>query len=93
MVFSVVALWSLWRNGSAVTDGGFVQVMLATRGDTEMERLAVQEGCTSADNMSQELKQIKLRYGQLTVGQQGEADDVRMGFGTVDETISVKKRE
>lgn len=92
MVFTIVALWSCWRNDNAATDGGFIQIMLATRGATEMERLVLKEGCTSADNMPQELKQLKLRYGQLTVGQNIGVDEIRMGFGTVDETICLKKR-
>ena len=90
-LFGVVAVWSLWRNGVAATDGGFLQVMMATRGDTEMERLVFKEGVVATGEVSAELKRLRVRYGELTIGNEG-AGASRVGFGTVGETVELKKR-
>ncbi|KAF2823394.1 hypothetical protein CC86DRAFT_298749, partial [Ophiobolus disseminans] len=90
-VFGLVAMWSLWRNGVAATDGGFLQVMMATRGSTEMERLVLKEGPVATDQVSEELKRLRARYGELVIG--GEAEGVkRVGFGSSGETIELRKR-
>jgi hypothetical protein len=85
-VFAAIAVLSLHQNGTSAADGGFLQVMLATRGDTEMERLVLREGVAAVDDVSKDLGNLKVRYGEL-VGQ-----GKRMGFGTVDENVARRKR-
>ncbi|KAI4714009.1 hypothetical protein J4E89_001459 [Alternaria sp. Ai002NY15] len=98
-LFAAIAIWSSWRNRVPTTDGGFVQIMMAIRGNTEMERLVLRERLMVVENMSDELKSLKIRYGELVDDDVlGVDDDVlrvkgrRMGFGTMRETVSPRKR-
>jgi hypothetical protein len=50
-LFAVIAIWSLRRNGAPAADGGFLQIMIATRGNTEMEKLVLKERLTAIDNI------------------------------------------
>jgi hypothetical protein len=90
LVFSIISLRSLWDNGFSAADHSFAQVMIATK-DTQLTRMVAQEGCTSVDNMSENLKGLKVRYGQLMTGPQDGSSGTQKGFGTVDETIPLKK--
>jgi hypothetical protein len=87
IIFAVVAMWSLHQNGISAADGGFLQVMMATRGDTQMERLVLKSESVSAYNVSKDLGSLKVRYGEL-VRQEG-----RMGFGTAEETLALRRRK
>jgi hypothetical protein len=92
--FVFIGIWSLVRNGVAAADGGFLQVMMATRGHTEMEKLVLKEGTFATDEISREVKDLEIRYGELVIA--GMAEDGaprRLGFGTVDETASLRKRK
>ncbi|KAH7113254.1 hypothetical protein B0J11DRAFT_619389 [Dendryphion nanum] len=91
VIFAVVGIVAMWRNGAPASDGGFLQVMMATRGDTEMERLVVQQGLRSTDDVSKELKRLEIRYGALYIGDAKDGE-TRLGFGTVDETMSLRRR-
>jgi hypothetical protein len=61
--------------------------MMATRGDTLMERLVLKGGNLTADEVLKDMGRLKIRYGELVM-QEG-----RMGFGTVDETLALKERK
>ncbi|KAI4625480.1 hypothetical protein J4E80_002611 [Alternaria sp. BMP 0032] len=91
-VFMAIAIWSLWRNRVPAADGGFLQIMTATVGDTRMGRVVMEGRVAATNDMSDELKSLEIRYGELVnenaVGTKGE----RFGFGTVDETVSLRKR-
>lgn len=89
-MFAAIGIWSLWHNGSSVADGGFIEVMLATRGDTEMDRLVITSGIVTTNDMSKELKELKVRYGELVNGEVGE-EKGRFGFGTAKETRSLRR--
>jgi hypothetical protein len=91
-LFAAIAIWSLWRNGIPAADGGFLQIMIATRGNTEMERLVLCERLMTIENISDELKSLKIRYGELVGADVLGAEGRRMGFGTVEETVSLRKR-
>ncbi|EDU49127.1 hypothetical protein A1F94_005174 [Pyrenophora tritici-repentis] len=88
IVFAAMATWSLLQNGVPAADGGFLQIMLATRGNTEMNRRVLEEGATTVEDISDELKSLEVRYGELL----GEGEGVKRGFGTVEETASLRKR-
>jgi hypothetical protein len=85
-----LGLCSLWHNGVPASDG-FMQVMVATRGRTEMERLVLKESLVGSEKASQELMGLKVRYGELVSVDTIKEDRV-WGFGTVEETVSIRKR-
>jgi hypothetical protein len=58
--FVAIAIWSLWSNGIPAADGDFLQIMMATRGNTEIERLVLRERLTAIDSMSDKLKSLKI---------------------------------
>jgi hypothetical protein len=91
-LFAVIAIWSLWRNGMPAADGGFLQIMMATRGNTEMERLVVRERLMAINKISDELKSLKIRYGELVGEDVSGVAGRRLGFGTVEETASLRRR-
>lgn len=93
IAFAAIAIWSLSRNGTPAADGGFWQIMIATRGNTEMERLVLREKLTTVENMSVELKALKVRYGELVGEDVMGANGRTVGFGTIEETISLRKRK
>jgi hypothetical protein len=86
IVFGMIAVWALHQNGVPAADGGFLQIMMATRGDTEMERLVLKEGLKAGGEVSKELGALKVRYGQLIEAGRRE------GFGTVDETVGGRRQ-
>jgi hypothetical protein len=90
--FAAIATWSLWRNGIPAADGGFLQIMMATRGNTVMERLVLEERLVAVDSISKELKSLKIRYGELIAEDALRVEGRRLGFGTVEETMSLRKR-
>jgi hypothetical protein len=92
ILFAAIAIWSLWRNGIPAADGGFLQIMMATRGNTEMERLVLKDRLAAIDNMSKELKSLKIRYGELVGDDVLGVEGMRLGFGTVEETVSLRKK-
>jgi hypothetical protein len=86
-----LGLGSLWHNGVPASDG-FMQVMMATRGRTEMERLVLKQNSVGLEKASQELKDLKVRYGELVTVDATKEDKI-WGFGTVEETVSIRKRK
>jgi hypothetical protein len=91
LLIVALGLRSLWLNGVPATDG-FMQVMIATRGRTEMETMVLQEELVDPSKASKELKNLKVRYGELVV--EDAMDGKRVwGFGTAEETISLRKKK
>jgi hypothetical protein len=82
-----MGLMALRHDGVHATDG-FMQVMMAMRGRTEMERLVLEQGLVDANAATQELEDLKIRYGKLLV--KGGGEEIQ-GFGTEDETIPLRK--
>jgi hypothetical protein len=91
-LFAAIAIWSQWQNGIPAADNGFLQIMMATRGNTEMERIVLRERLMTIENMSAELKSLKVRYGELVGEDVLGVEGRRLGFGTVEETVSLRKR-
>ena len=91
-IFAGIAIYSLCRNGTPAEDGGFLQIMTTTRGNTEMERLVLRQDLTKTDKLPVELRSLKVRYGEL-VGADVPGIEGRFGFGTAEETISLRKRK
>jgi len=91
-IFAGIAIYSLLRNGTPAADGGFLQIMTTTRGNTEMERLVLRHDLTKMEKLPMELRRLKVRYGEL-VGSDVPEFEGRAGFGTAQETISLRKRK
>ncbi|KAH7405647.1 hypothetical protein DE146DRAFT_744015 [Phaeosphaeria sp. MPI-PUGE-AT-0046c] len=85
-----LGLSSLWSNGVPANDA-FMQVMMATRGRTEMERLVLEQGVVDADKVPKELKNLKVRYGELVTEDVVNAKK-SFGFGTAVETAWTRKK-
>ena len=67
--------------------------MMATRGNTEIERLVLKEKLITIDSMSTELKSLKIRYGEFIGEEVLGVESRRLGFGTVEETVGLGKRK
>ncbi|KAJ8116808.1 hypothetical protein OPT61_g1851 [Boeremia exigua] len=95
VIILVLGMHSLWCNEVPATDGGFLQVMMATKGGTKLERLVVQQGLVASDAIPKELKALEIRYGELMAGDNTVSGGLRKryGFGTVDETIYLGKHK
>ena len=65
--------------------------MIATKGPTEIERLVVEHELVDAKKASKELKSLRVRYGGLMLENGVEGKRV-WGFGTAEETVSLRKR-
>lgn len=90
----LLGLILLRQNRVAATDGGFLQVTMATKGNTKMEELVNKQGFVSTVGISQELKELRVRYGEL-IDDDNDTGTAglrrRYGFGTVEETLALKK--
>jgi hypothetical protein len=90
LLIVALGLLSLWQNGVPATEG-FMQVMMATRGRTEMERLVLEQELSDSDKATEELRELKIRYGELVMEDAVEGKKM-LGFGTAGETVSLRKR-
>ncbi|KAI4933954.1 uncharacterized protein J4E92_003624 [Alternaria infectoria] len=91
-VFMAIGIWSLWRNRAPAVDGGFLQIMMAAVGDTDMSRIVLEERVAATDDMTDELRSLKIRYGGLVNENAAGAEGERLGFGTMNETISLRRK-
>jgi hypothetical protein len=66
--------------------------MMATRGNTEMERLVLRERLLAIDSMSDELESLKIGYSDLVGEDVLRIEGRRLGFETVEETVSLRRR-
>jgi hypothetical protein len=87
----LLGLNALRLNGISATDGGFLQIMMTTTGDTEMSRSVQGSSLGGSGNAPKELLELKVRFGKL-VDQEGTASTGTYGFGTVDETEILLRR-
>ena len=85
-------MYSICRNGTPATNGSFLQIMTATRGNTEMERLVLRQDLTKMDKLPVKLRSLNVRYGEL-VGADVPGFEGRFGFGTAEETMTLRKRK
>jgi len=70
--------------GVTAIDGGFLQVLMTTTGDTAINR-AVGGGCVGgSENAPKELTEMKVRFG--TFAKDGDNCVRKTGFGTIEET-------
>jgi len=65
--------------------------MMTTRGNTAMEKLVLQERPLGVDSISEKLKKLEVRCGELVTEEAREIEGKKIGFGTVEETVSLRK--
>jgi len=64
-VYAIIGIRALIINGVPAVDGGFLQIMMATRGRTEMEDIIVAKMANGPSGLSEETLNIKVRFGEL----------------------------
>ena len=100
---TAAGFWSLVKNGVPATDHGFLQILMTTRGNRELDHLAA-GGCLGGDqNIPPGLRKHEVMFGEL-VGQDSEPSDrwtgedssrtrLMAGFGSKDEVVPLRKGE
>jgi hypothetical protein len=61
----VLAMMSLYQNGVPAEDGGFIQVLMTTRGNKDLDRLAAAGCLGGSNNVPKALEDLELRFGGL----------------------------
>lgn len=86
-----LGVYALRQNGVSAVDGGFLQLMTTTTGSATLEKLAA-GGCLGGnESVPKELKELKVRFGEL-IGEGMVGGAVRRaGFGTVEEIVPMNK--
>lgn len=101
MLYVCIGIRALKSNGVPALDGGFLQIMMATRGRTKMEKMVLADKVTTSairdsSGLSEKTLKTRVRYGKLIVSQDDGENETRVGrlvaFGTVDETIMLARR-
>lgn len=85
-----LGLVALNSNGTSATDGGFLQIMMTTRGDTTMSRCVEGASLGGKENAPQALLNLKVRFGEL-IRENKTTSTRKYGFGTMEETVVLKK--
>ncbi|CAO2657831.1 Nn.00g070910.m01.CDS01 [Neocucurbitaria sp. VM-36] len=63
----LIGLLALHHNGVSAIDGGFLQVLMTTTGNTELRKLATKACIGGEENIPKELKKLKVQFGELLV--------------------------
>jgi hypothetical protein len=95
LLCNILGIWALATNGEAAENGGFLQIMTTTRGNTEMDRAARKINHVREGGLEKELLDLKIRYGEMVEGC-GACEGVEKtmsGFGTIKETVALKWRK
>jgi hypothetical protein len=90
LIFVAIGLRALRGNGTSATDGGFLQVMMTTTGDTTMNREVGGASLRGGRNAPQTLLNMKVRFGELVPAEETIASG-RYGFGTMEETMPLRR--
>lgn len=86
IIFGIVALF---QNGVPAESGGFLQVLCTTTGDNlAINREAAACSMGGSSNFSNELKELRVRYGYIKATE-GDESKPRAGFGTREEMDAI----
>lgn len=90
--FLYLGINSLRLNGVSAMEGGFIQVLMTTNGSKALEKAAAGGCLGGGENVPEDLKNLKIRFGELVNNASGDTGVVRRaGFGTEDEVAPLKK--
>jgi hypothetical protein len=87
--FLVLGIVSLRQNGVSAIQGGFLQILMTTIGSMTLRRAADGSSLGGEENVPEELKRLRLRFGELVGG--SEVGVRRAGFGTEDEVVPLRQ--
>jgi hypothetical protein len=95
LLCNILGIWALSTNGEVAENGGFLQIMTTTRGNTEMDQVARKINHGREGGPEKELLDLKIRYGEMVEGCGAcEGDEKTIsGFGTIEETVALKWRK
>jgi hypothetical protein len=71
-------------------NNGAIQIMTVAAGSSTIRRQTLAGSVGGPENVSQELKSLRLRFGKLI---ESDGGDTRMGFGTEDEIVALRERK
>jgi hypothetical protein len=92
--FLGVGLWSLHSNGVAAQDGGFFQLLVTTTGSRELHRAAARSnGLGGGFDIPQELKDMKVKFGQFVDENKTGIAMPLVGFGGESEIQTLLRRK
>ncbi|KAF2095130.1 hypothetical protein NA57DRAFT_79617 [Rhizodiscina lignyota] len=90
--FLGLGLWSLYANRVPAQDGGFFQILVTTSGSEQLHHAAAKSGGLSgATNVPQEVRDLKVRFGEFIEGREKDRVVPMAGFGTRDEVRVIEK--
>ena len=92
LFFVVLGLLALKNNGVSASSGGFLQILTTTRGSEALDRVAVKSSLGGAENMTRELQEMQILYGELTP-KEGSTVVQRFGFGLPNEVTPLTRRK
>lgn len=75
LVFIVFGIFAMVQNGVSASSGGFIQLLCTTKGSQTLEDITL-ENSLGGDSVSDDLKNLVVKYGQLK-----NKDVARAGFG------------
>ena len=83
---------SLYQNGVSATDGGFLQIVTTTSTSKALHAAASGGALGGQENVPEELRDLKIRYGELISGEEeSKVVTRRVGFGVEDEVVPIQK--
>jgi hypothetical protein len=85
LVFIVLGALALRQNGVSATDGGFIQLITTTTGSSKLNEAAAGGCLGGSENVPQQLKDLKIRFGETVDAGEGKGLVKRAGFGVEDE--------
>lgn len=88
--FLLLALFSLHQNGVSAIQGGFLQMLTTIIGSDTLRKAAAGNSLGGEENVPEELKRLKIRYGELLGG--NTRDYIRRaGFSTTEEVGPLRR--
>lgn len=91
LLFVVMGLLALKSNGVSASNGGFLQILTTTRASETLDRVAVKSSLGGRENVSRELEEMQVLYGELP-SKEGSTAVQRFGFGLLSEVRPLTRR-
>ncbi|KAH7380549.1 hypothetical protein DE146DRAFT_624828, partial [Phaeosphaeria sp. MPI-PUGE-AT-0046c] len=86
-IFVGIGINALQLNGVPARDGGFLQNLITTTGDTALNRVAAEASLSAPDAAPKELLSMKVRFAKPN-----EENGSGAAFGTVEETTALERK-
>lgn len=89
IIFIGLGFVALLKNGVSATTGGFLQILVTTRGSAVVDQLARGSSIGGEENISEELMECKVMYGEMNDSKENGA--LIAGFGVPGEVVPLVK--